>query len=162
MSRVIGKVGAKVVFLIIAIVISGCVNMVKTNLDTYLTNKEEFRGKQVILETDLRDLLERYDVYRGKTVELTAPFTYFGSWHFWTWHIILDDGDNMIRAYESEYRIYPDRRAVFLLKAAEREKGSVTIQGKVERKGIELNRIYYKDFAVNSNIKMDRDYLLYY
>jgi hypothetical protein len=148
--------------LIVAVVAGGCVHMVKTDLDTYLTNKGEFRGKQVVLETDLQDLLERYDIYRGKTVELTAPVSYCGSWHFWTWHIILEEGDTMIRAYESEYRIYPDRRAVFLMRAAGREKGSVTIQGKVERNGIELNRIYYKDLAVNTNIKMDSDYFLYY
>lgn len=156
------KISAKILFLIVAIVSSGCVHMVKTDLDTFLKNKEEFEGKQVVLETDLHDLLERYDVYRRKTVELTAPVAYFGSWRFWTWHIILDDGDNVIRAYESEYRIYPDRRAVFLLRTAEREKGSITIQGKVERNGIELNRIYYKDFAVNTNIKMYRNYYLYY
>ena len=162
MNKVIAKIKVKILFLIFAVVASGCVRMAKTDLDTYLKNKEIFEGKQVVLETDLQDLLERYDMYRRKTVELTAPVAYFGSWRFWTWHIILGDGDNMIRAYESEYRIYPDRRAVFLLRAAVRDKGSVTIQGKVETNGIELNRIYYKDFAVNTNIKMHRNYLLYY
>ncbi|MDX1778392.1 MAG: hypothetical protein R3339_05895 [Thermodesulfobacteriota bacterium] len=162
MSRVEEKIGTKIVFLIAAIVLSGCAHMVKTDLDTYLENKEEFKGKQVILKTDLQDLSERYDMYRRKRVELTAPVTYSGSWKFWTWHIILDDGENMIRAYESEYRIYADRRAVYLLWSALREKGSVTIQGRVEKQGIELNRIYYKDYAINTNVKMDRNLYFYY
>ena len=158
----VAKIGAKIVLLFVAIFFSGCVHMVKTDLDTYMENKEEFKGKQVVLKTDLQDLSARYDMYRGKRVELTAPVTYSGSWNFWTWHIILDDGDNMIRAYESEYRVYADRRAVYLLWAAVREKGSVTIQGKVEKNGIELNRIFYKDYAINTNVKMDRNLYFYH
>ena len=158
----IAKIGLKIVFLFAAIVISSCVHMVKTDLDTYLKNKEEFEGKQVVFQTDLQDLLKRYDMYRRKEVELTLPVTYFGSRNFWTWHIILDDGDNMIRAYESEYRIYPDRYAVYLLRAAMRENGSVTIRGKLEKNGIELNRLFYRDYVVNTNIKTGKNYLLYY
>jgi hypothetical protein len=152
----------KVVLLIIAIVVSGCVHMVKTDMDTYLKNQEEFEGKQVVFTTDLQDLFARYDMYRGKEIELTAPVTYFGSWHFRTWYLILEDGENEIRAYESEYRIYPDRYAVYLMRAAMRENGSVTVRGKLERKGIELNRIFYKDYAVNTNLKTDRNYISYY
>jgi hypothetical protein len=161
---VVAKIGIKIVSLFVVIVVSGCVHMVKTDLDTYLENKEEFKEKQVVLKTDLQDLSERYDMYWRKTVELTAPVTYSGSWHFWTWHLILDDGDNMIRAYESEYRVYADHRAVYLVRAAMRENGSVTIRGKVEKNGIELNRIFYKDYAINTNLKMDRPYYhnLYY
>ncbi len=151
----------KVVLLIIAIVVSGCVHMVKTDMDTYLKNQEEFEGKQVVFTTDLQDLFARYDMYRGKEIELTAPVTYFGSWHFRTWYLILDDGGNEIRAYESEYRIYPDRYAVYLMRAAMRENGRVTVRGKLERKGIELNRLFYKDYAVNTNLKTDRNYFYY-
>ena len=151
----------KFILLIIAIVVSGCVHMVKTDMDTYLKNQEEFEGKQVVFTTDLQDLFERYDVYRGKEIELTAPVTYFGNWHFRTWYLILDDGVNEIRAYESEYRIYPDRYAVYLMRAAMRENGSVTVRGRLERKGIELNRLFYKDYAVNTNLKSNRNYFYY-
>jgi hypothetical protein len=146
----------------IAVVVSGCVHTVETDLDTYLKNKEEFEGKQVIFKTDLQDLSQRYEMYRGKVIELTSPVTYFGNWNFWTWYLILDDGENNIRAYESGYRLYPDRYAINLLQTAKKDEGDVTIQGKLEKNGIELNRIYYKDFAVNTNLKTRKKFWLYY
>ena len=149
--------------LTVALVVGpGCRHMVKTDMDTYLNNQEAFMGKQVVFTTDLKDLMERYEIYRGKEVELTAPFTYFGYWHYWTWHIILESGDNTIRAYESEYRNYPDRYALYLLQVARSEKGSVTVRGKLERNGIELTRLFYKHFAVNTNIRSNRNYFFYY
>ena len=154
----------KMVFaLTVALVIGlGCRHMVKTDMDTYLHNQAAFKGKHVVFTTDLKDLMERYDIYRGKEVELTAPFSYFGHWNFWTWHLILESGDNTIRAYESEYRNYPDRYALFLLRVARNEKGSVTVRGKLERNGIELTRLFYKDFAVNTNFRSNRNYSVYY
>lgn len=148
----------QLIFVIAAFILSGCTPLIKTDMDTYLENQEKFKGKQVVFKTDLQDLFERYDQYRGKEIELTSPVSYFGSRNFWTWHLILDNGINKIRAYESEYRLYPDRYALFLLRVARSEKGNVTIRGKLERNGIELNRLFYKDFAVNTNIKPNRIY----
>jgi len=149
--------------LTVALVIGlGCRHMVKTDMDTYLRNQAAFKGKHVVFTTDLKDLMARYEIYRGKEVELTAPFSYFGHWNFWTWYLILESGDNTIRAYESEYRNYPDRYALFLLRVARNEKGSVTVRGKLERNGIELTRLFYKDFAVNTNFRSNRNYSVYY
>ena len=148
----------QLIFVIAAFIFSGCTPMIKADLDTYLENQETFKGKPVVFKTDLQDLFERYDQYRGKEIELTSSVSYFGSRNFWTWHLILDNGINKIRAYESEYRLYPDRYALFLLRVARSEKGNVTIRGKLERNGIELNRLFYKDFAVNTNIKANRIY----
>ena len=150
------------VLTVVLVIGLGCRHMVKTDMDTYLHNQEAFKGKQVVFTTNLEDLMERYDIYRGKEVELTVPFTYFGHWNFWTWHLILESGGNTIRAYESEYRNYPDRYALFLLRVARNEKGSVTVRGKLERNGIELNRLFYKDFAVNTNFRSNRNYSVYY
>jgi hypothetical protein len=152
-----------VLVLTVALLIGlGCRHMVKTDIDTYLHNQEQFKGKHVVFTTDLEDLMERYEIYRGKEVELTAPFSYFGYWHFWTWHLILESGNNKIRAYESEYRNYPDRYALFLLRIARSEKGSVTVRGKLERNGIELTRLFYKNYVVNTNFRSNSNYFVYY
>ena len=140
----------------------GCRHMVKTDIDTYLSNQEAFKGKQVVFTTDLKDLNERYEIYRGKEVEVTAPFSYFGKWQFWTWYLVLESGGNTIRAYESEYRNYADRYALFLLRVARNEKGSVTVRGKLERNGIELTRLFYKNFAVNTNYRSNSNYSAYH
>jgi len=140
----------------------GCQHMVKTDMDTYLNNQEAFRGKRVVFTTDVKDLIERYEIYRGREVELTAPFSYFGYWHFWTWYLMLESQGAAIRAYESEYRNYPDRYALSLLRVASSEKGRVTVRGKLERNGIELKRLFYKNFTVNTNIKTNGYYLNFY
>ncbi|MBN1364532.1 MAG: hypothetical protein JW976_06985 [Syntrophaceae bacterium] len=145
-------------FTMAAFILSGCTHMIMTDMDTYLQNQANFKGKQVVFVTDLKDLLKRYDMYHGKEVELTAPVSYFGDRKFWTWHLMLDDGDNKIRAYEREYRLYPDRYALYLLRVARSEKGNVTIRGKLEKNGIELNRLFYKNLAVNTNIKSNDIY----
>jgi hypothetical protein len=150
------------VLTVVLVIGLGCRHMVKTDMDTYLSNQEAFKGKQVVFTTDLKDLNERYEIYRGKEVEVTAPFSYFGKWQFWTWYLVLESGGNTIRAYESEYRNYADRYALFLLRVARNEKGSVTVRGKLERNGIELNRLFYKDFAVNTNFRSNRNYSVYY
>ena len=140
----------------------GCSHMVKTDMATYLSNQEAFKGKQVVFTTDLKDLVERYEIYRGKEVELTAPFSYFGRWNFWTWYLFLESGGKTIRAYESEYRNYSDRYALLLMRVARNEKGSVTVRGKVERDGIELTRLSYKNFTVNTNYKSNSNYAVYH
>jgi len=48
------------------------------------------------------------------------------------------------------------------LRVARNEKGSVTVRGKLERNGIELTRLFYKDFAVNTNFRSNRNYSVYY
>ena len=152
----------KVLFLLTVVLVTGlsCRHMVKTDMDTYLSNQEAFEGKQVVFTTDLEDLMERYEIYYGKEVEVTA--SYFGKWQFWTWYLILESGGNTIRAYESEYRNYADRYALYLLLVARSEKGSVTVRGKLERNGIELSRLFYKDLVVNTNYRSNSNYAVYH
>ena len=153
----------KVALLLALVLTTGpaCRHMVKTDMDTYLNNREAFKGKEIVFTTDLEDLKERYDIYLGKEVELTAPFSYSGRWNFWTWHLILESGGRSIRAYESEYRNYADRYALFLLRVARNEKGSVTVRGKLERTGIELSRLSYKNCTVNTNDRSNSNYAVY-
>ena len=153
----------KVSLLLALVLVTGpaCRHMVKTDMDTYLNNREAFKGKEVVFTTDLEDLMERFEIYYGKEVEVTAPFSYFGKWHYWTWYLILESGGRSIRAYESEYRNYADRYALFLLRVASSEKGSVTVRGKLEGNGIELSRLFYKNFTVNTNDRSNSNYAVY-
>ena len=140
------------------VVMVGCTPMVKIDIDTYLQNPGNYKNMDVVFTADLDDLLERYELYRGKEVEVTAPATSFGNWKFWTWYLILEKNGNKVRAYESEYRIYPDLYALDLMKVARSEKGEVTVRGTLCRDGIELDRLAYKDFSINTNLKTYRPY----
>jgi len=122
-------------------------------MDSYLKNQAYYKGKRVIITADLENILERYELYQGKEVELSAPVTYFGKWNFRTWYLILEKNGRKIRCYEDEYRIYAGRDALSLLKFAKSEGSEVTIRGKLKHDGIELNRLIYKDYVVNTNSK---------
>jgi len=150
--------GLGIVSVIVLVVIVGCAPMIKIDIDTYLQNPDHYRKMDVVFTTDLEDLLERYELYKGKEIEITAPATSFGNWKFWTWYLMLEKNGKKVRAYESEYRIYPDLYALDLMKVVRSEGGEVTVRGKLNRDGIELDRLAYKNFSINTNIKSYRPY----
>ena len=151
-----------VVSVIALVAIVGCTPMIKLDIDTYLQNPDYYKKMDVVFTTNLGDLLERYDLYQGKDIEITAPVTSFGHWNFWTWYLILEKNGKKVRAYESAYRIYPDLYTLNLMKVVRSEKGEVTVRGELQRDGIELDRLAYKDFSINTNIKSYRPYYFYY
>jgi hypothetical protein len=126
--------------------------IIKVDLDTYLRNPDQYKDQQVVIATTLKDVTERFDLYRGKVVELSAPVTYYGFGGFWTWHIILEKDGEKLRCYEYKYRLYPDPTAVNLALSAKTQEGEVTVQGELLRDGIELNRLKYKSFNINTNL----------
>ena len=130
-----------------------CAPLIKTDLDSYLQDQAYYKGKQVVITADLENILERYELYQGKEVEFSAPVTYFGKWQFRTWYLMLEKDGKKIRCYENEYRIYPGRDALSLLRIVKSEGGEITVRGKVKPDGIELNRLIYKEYAVNTNSK---------
>ncbi len=130
--------------------------VIKTDIDTYLQNQAEYMGKRIVFKTDLEDVFKRYAMYQGKEVELTAPLAYFGDRRFWTWHLILEKDGKKIRCYETKYRLYSGRNALYLLSQARSEGGEVTVRGILMKDGIELNRLMYKHYVVNTNIKPHR------
>jgi hypothetical protein len=123
------------------------------DLATYMQNPEEYKGNNVIITTDLDTIVENFTLYKGRHVELTAPFTYYGKKGYWTWQLFLEKDGKKIRCYEHTYRQYPGKDALYLLKRAEAEDGVITVRGKVWPNGIELSRLFYNDFAVNTDEK---------
>jgi len=134
----------------------GCMQIVKTDMDTYLKDKKPFKRKHLVFSTTIGDLTERYDLYHEKNIEISAPVTYFGKDDFDTWYITLGENDTTIRAYEDNYRDYTDIYAHNLLSWVTSEGGKLTVRGKLKKSGIELTRLTYKDYTVETNLKPQR------
>ena len=139
------------VFAVLFLLITGCTLMIKTDMDTYLLNREAYKRKKVVFTTDVNDLVDRYELYQGKEVELTAPISYFGKDDFYTWYIILARGEKQVLAYEDNYKNYINSEAFQLLTWAKSEGGAVTVRGKLKEKGIELDQLTYNSYVVHTN-----------
>lgn len=148
-------------FLLVLFVFSGCRHMVKTDIDSYLENKQDYKRKRVVFTTNLKDLLNRYELYRDREVELTAPISYFGKEDFPTFYLNLTEDGKQIRAYEDNYKNYVNRDALQLLIWAKSEEGSVTVRGKLKQDGIELNQLAYNDYVIDTDVRPYR-YRHYY
>ena len=135
---------------------SACMQIVKTDMDTYLANKKPFKRKHVVFSTNIEDITERYDLYHEKEIELSAPVSYFGRDDFETWYITLEENDRTIRAYENNFKDYTDMYAQNLLAWVSREEGELTIRGKLKEKGIEITLLTYKDYTVDTSLKPQR------
>jgi len=86
----------KCIFLITFILISGCTvkEQVRVDIDKFIKDQASYIDEDVVITANLEDVVSRYDLYRGKKIELSAPFSYFGSEKFWTWYIMLQKGEN--------------------------------------------------------------------
>lgn len=140
-----------IIFGLLCFFVTGCTHMIKTDMDTYLNNKEEYNRGKIVFTTDLKDLADRYGLYRGREVELTAPSTYWGREDFATWYMILATDGVEIRAYENNYHNYINEDLLQLLTLAKSEGGEVTVRGKVGEEGVELNQLTYKGYRVYTN-----------
>ena len=143
-----------VLSILIIVVLSplvGCIQMIKTDLDTYMQNQKPFRRKHVIFTTTLEDLLTRYELYQGKEVELSAPVSYFGKEDFQTWYLTLERDGKQLRAYEDSYRNYLDIYTLNLVIWVKSEGGDVTVRGKLKKEGIELNQLAYKEYSIDTD-----------
>jgi len=139
--------------IIALLILSGCKHMVRTDIDTYLENRQEYKRKRVVLTTDLEDILNRYELYQNKEVELSAPVSYFGKEGFSTFYLNLAKDGKQIRAYEDNYQHYVNRDALQLLIWAKSDGGEVTVRGKLKEEGIELLQLAYNDYVVDTNVR---------
>ena len=158
--------------LIGAFIFISCSHMVKTNMDNYLQNKDAFQGKSVVFTTELEDMLDKYEIFQDREVELSAPVAYCGKEGFDTFYLTLEKNGKHIRAYEENYYRYVNRDVLQLLIWAKSEGGEVTVRGKLKDDGIELNQLVYNDYLINTNRRpytyrpryrpFNRDYSGYY
>jgi len=147
-----------ITIVVLMLLISGCVpkEMVKVDLDTYLKNQQQYQGEQfkdkkVVITASLKDVNERYDLYKGKVIELSAPVTYYGKSLFWTWYITLEKDGFKLRCYEDHYRLYPDTLAVDAALKARSRGDEVTVRGKLYTDGLEMERLIYNGYNIDTN-----------
>ena len=133
----------KCIFLITFIFISGCTvkEQVRVDIDKFIKDQASYIDEDVVITATLEDVVLRYDLYRGKKIELSAPFSYFGSDKFWTWYVMLQKGENTLRCYTNHYRLRTANEAVSLLMRAESEKESITVLGVLNNNGIDIEML---------------------
>jgi len=134
-----------------------CKHTVKTDMDTYLRNQDNYRRKNIVFIASLEDLVLRHQLYQGRMVEISAPVTSFGKEGFRTWHVMLEKDGKSIRAYEDNYRDQVALPALNLLLWVTGEKGALSVRGKLKEDGIELNGLAYKEYSVNTDLVEERN-----
>ncbi|MCX8042506.1 MAG: hypothetical protein N3B18_00085 [Desulfobacterota bacterium] len=141
-------------------IMAGCAprQRIVLELDQYLAHPEAYKQYDVIISARVNDILERYDDYRNKRVQVTAPFEYFGHYGFWTWHIMLNDNGNRLRCYSHHYRISAEWDAKNLLMRARAAGKPITVNGLLYRDGIDILEITYDDQIVRPHVKPVRVY----
>jgi hypothetical protein len=149
----------KCIFLIAFILISGCTvkEQVRVDIDKFIKDQASYIDEDVVITATLEDVVSRYDLYRGKKIELSAPFSYFGSNKFWTWYIMLQKGENTLRCYTNHYRLRTSNEAVNLLMRAEREKASITVLGVLNNDGLDIEIFSYDGIFVRADVLYQRN-----
>ena len=150
------------IFLFAVILFSGCTvkEQVRVDIDKFTKDQASYIDEDVIITATLEDVVSRYDLYRRKKIELSAPFSYYGTKSFWTWYILLQKGDNALRCYTHYYRLRPASDAVNLLKRAESKKASIKITGYLYTDGLDIKEIYHDGISVRPDIYVQRGYYL--
>jgi hypothetical protein len=144
----------KGVFLIAFILFSGCTvkEQVRVDIDKFIKDQASYIDEDVVITATIEDVVSRYYLYRGMKIELSAPFSYFGSKKFWTWFVMLQKGENTLRCYTHYYRIKPTNEAVNLLMRAKMKKESITILGVLKKEGIDIEEFSYNGASVRTDI----------
>jgi len=141
---------------LLLVAVTGCMQkeLVRVDLDTYLKNQAQYKNKHVVITATLKDVTEHYDRYKHREIELSAPLTYYGIGGFWTWYVLLEQDGKKLRCYEDHYRLLPDPSAVDLALTARAKKGIVTARGNLFKDGIELNRLIYNGYDINTDLDL--------
>ena len=144
----------KCIFLIALILFSGCTvkEQVRVDIDKFIKDQASYIDENVVITATLEDVVSRYYLYRGKKIELSAPFSYFGSKKFWTWSVMLQKGDNTLRCYTHYYRSKPSNDAINLLRMARSKNEPITILGVLNKAGIDIEEFSYNGASVRTDM----------
>ena len=144
----------KCIFLIAFILISGCTvkEQVRVDIDKFIKDQASYVDDDVIITATLEDIVLRYDLYSGKKIELTAPFSYYGIGKFWTWSVMLQKGGNTLRCYTHYYKSKPSIDAINLLRMARSKNEPITILGVLNKEGIDIEEFSYNGASVRTDM----------
>jgi len=144
----------KCIFLCAVILFSGCTvkEQVRVDIDKFTRDQASYIDEDVIITATLEDVVSRYHLYRGKKIELSAPFTYFGIGKFWTWSVMLQKGGNTLRCYTHYYKSKPSNDAINLLRMAGSKNEPITILGVLNKDGIDIEKFSYNGASVRTDM----------
>ncbi len=153
MNHVIQKI---IFFMGIILFFSGCTvkEQVRVDIDKFIKDQASYIDADVVITATLEDVTARYSLYRGKKIELSAPFDYFGTGRFWTWHIMLKKKEKNLRCYTHYYRIKASNDALRLLRRARSKKEAITVTGVLHPDGIDVEKLYYDGISVRPDMVM--------
>ena len=140
---------ATVFFSLVALL--SCARMIRVDADSYLHNRPLYEEKNTIIIVDLKEVLEKYELFQDKDIEVTAPLTHFEKKDSPAWFLTLEKDGEKLRCYEDDYRHFVPNDALHLARLAKREGGEVTAIGRLKKGGIELDQLTYKKLIVNTN-----------
>jgi hypothetical protein len=148
------------IFLCSVILFSGCTTkeQVRIDIDKFTKDQASYIDEDVIITATLEDVVSRYHLYIGKKIELSAPFSYFGTKGFWTWYILLQKGGDTLRCYTHYYRIKPTNEAINLLRRAESKKEPIKILGFLYQDGLDIKEIYHDGNSVRPDLFIRRGF----
>jgi len=132
--------------------LSGCVELIRVDAQTYMLNPGMYEGKYVLIAADLEEVLQHYQLFQGLNIETAAPLTHFEERDGPSWYVTLEKDGKAIRAYEDNYLRFVPSDADYLARWAKREGGTVTARGTLMSWGLELDQLTYRDLIVNTNL----------
>jgi hypothetical protein len=135
------------------------------DLRTYEADPDTYRGKEVVIETNIYELAEDPSSYKGRWVRFEAPIVHFvrqKPFGYHTWNMLVGAEGLVVRCYEDYYRREPHPRVIYLVWRASAEKGSVLVEGdfffRADRSipmELELTRIEYGAHVIRTDIWRD-------
>lgn len=133
--------------------LSACGSVVKITPQNYMENPETYKGKRVILTTNIKSVIEDQETLLGKKIELSGSFKENKFNDFKDWGFTLaDESGRLISCYEFETRDVDFIEQEIVLRRAKKENELVTVVGTLRRgPRIELEtfetggHVYYTD-----------------
>ena len=148
----------KYIFLCAMILFSGCTvkEKVRVDIDKFIQDQASYINKEVTITATLEDIVSRYHLYLGKTIEVSSPFTYYGSEKFWTWYILLQKGENKLRCFTHYYRLKTSNEALNLVLRAKSKKEPIRVLGVLYEDGVEIEEFSYDGLWVRPDTYLRR------
>jgi hypothetical protein len=134
---------------------AGCAHKeeVRVDLDSFMSNQAAYADKRVTITAGIDDIVQRFELYRGKQVEVAAPVSYYGRLKYWTWYLTLEEQGKQLRCYTHHYRLSADRFAIMMLKQAMYAKAPITVVGRVFKDGLDIVQMMYDGSVIRPDLK---------
>lgn len=131
--------------------LAGCAHVTRIDAVSYLRNPSLYTNQNIIITAELPQVLDNYELFKGNTVEISARIAHFEERDSISWHLILEKDSRTLRAYEDSFVKFVPADAVYLARWAKNEGGNITARGKLLEGRMELDRLVYKHFVVDTS-----------